>query len=281
MRSAPRRPAPAPRCRSGVRPWSAQRGGRASRAGAAGAGLRHPVHPARYVVSPMYGRVSRAWARPTARPAWGAPSATAASTAARSATNSPRRRILLRADRTPRETAARPAASRRWHPRASGVGARKAAHAPMTSSSAARVSRAHAFVYGNSRNCSAVSSPRPPKRAMPRYFAYADQGDALGGNAQTGQAGEDFGDLRLVIQVASNHSTYSPSRLASGPLIPLGELAHRLGALHALVAREIVGPDPAQLGRRDLRHRPLVQDIAPVDHAPRSRSPARRWRRRC
>jgi hypothetical protein len=32
-------------------------------------------------------------------------------------------------------------------------------------------------------------------------LADADQGDPLGGNAQTGQAGEDLGDLQLVIKV--------------------------------------------------------------------------------
>ena len=56
-------------------------------------------------------------------------------------------------------------------------------------------------VPGSSRNCSAVSSPRPPKRAMPGVLADADQGDALRRNAEVGQAGEDLDDLQLVVQV--------------------------------------------------------------------------------
>ena len=104
-------------------------------------------------------------------------------------------------------------------------------------------------------------------------FAYADQGDAFGGNAQIGQAGEDFGDLQLVIQVRLEPQHVLPVAAGLQGLVPLGELAHRLGALDAVVAGQVVGPDPAQLGRRDLGHRPLVQDVAPVDHAPREPGP--------
>ena len=110
-----------------------------------------------------------------------------------------------------------------------------------------------------------------PEAAEPgdaRVFAYADQRDALGGNAQTGQAGEDLGDLQLVVQVRLEPQHVLPVAGGLQGLIPLVELAHRLGVPGALVAGEVVRPDPAQLGRRGLGHRPLVQNVAPVDHAP-------------
>lgn len=107
---------------------------------------------AKHVLSPMYGRVSRAAARTKAVPASGAPSATAASTR-RSVSDRPSRVAgysrLSRSNASPRNRSS-PSRTAAMAARPSGVGARKAAHARVASSSAAGVSRAHAFVCGSS-----------------------------------------------------------------------------------------------------------------------------------
>jgi hypothetical protein len=50
-------------------------------------------------------------------------------------------------------------------------------------------------------------------------------------------------------------------------LVPLGGLPHCLGALDALVAGEVVDPDPAQLSRRDIAGTSVPDADACADRA--------------
>jgi hypothetical protein len=67
-------------------------------------------------------------------------------------------------------------------------------------------------------------------------LADADQRDAPGGHPQTGQPGEDLGDLELVIQVGLEPQHVLPVAVGLQRLVPLGELAYHLVALDARVA---------------------------------------------
>lgn len=72
------------------------------------------------------------------------------------------------------------------------AGDRKAAQARVANCTATGGSRAHACVAESSRNYSAGSLPRPPKRAMLVCAPDTDQGDALRGHTELGEAGEDL-----------------------------------------------------------------------------------------
>ena len=156
--------------------------------------------------------------------------------------------------------------------RPTGAGARKAAHARAASSRAAGVSRAHALVYAGLRQLPGGQLPRPPKRAMPGCSPMQIKVMRVAGTPRAARRARISVTCSWSYRSARTAAPYSVHGRPLG-LVPYGELAHHPGRPRSLVAGEIGGPDLAQLSRRDRGHRSLVQDVAPVDHAPRQPGP--------
>ena len=234
------------RCRSGAG-WCTRSTGRSGRVGVKQRDrARAPSGPSWRSTRcrPGTGASPARRARTNAVPASAAPSATAARIR-RSVSDSPSRvdgySRLSRSNASPRNRSSpeRVAAMAR---RPSGVGRPEGGpRVGWRARSAAGVSRAHAFVAGSSRSCSAVSSPRPPKRAMPGCSPMQIRVMRSRRHAEVGQAGEDLDDLELVVQVRLEPQHVLAVAVGRQGPVPLGE--HR----RALARGR---PRPPRRGRR-------------------------------
>jgi hypothetical protein len=102
------------------------------------------------------------------------------------------------------------------------------------------------------------------KVRAPRERADADQLDP---DRAIGHPGQDLQELQLVVEIVLEPQHDSLARLDGGvePLVAVAQTGLHLRRPYLVQRRQVRRAQRAQLGRRERRDRPLVEDVPPGD----------------